>query len=155
MPGGKSGSPHSDLNPVYFADVEPIDGIVRLDDRLVASKSGEVRVATTPVIRKVRAISLLYYTANPEWAPGDGGETGLYERASDPVGRPAVAVPPRNNTLVAFECTPNSYHSFISNRSKERNSVTMWLHRSDEVSVARWGERTLERWPESPPPDGD
>ena len=65
---------------------------------------------------------------------------------------PAAAVPPVNNMLLAFECTPNSYHSFISNKVAERNSVIMWLHRSDEMAVNRWGENTLERWAESPPP---
>lgn len=148
----KSGSPHNDLNPVYFAVVDPVDGIVTMDVGRVNAKSGEVRVPGTGVTRKVRAISLIYYIANDVWHPGDGGETGLYEHSGLPAWQPTVAVPPRNNSLVAFECTPNSYHCFISNRVAERNSITMWFHRSDESAVAEWGEHTFERWPESPPP---
>ena len=105
-----------------------------------------------PVIRHVRAVSILYYTANPPWHRGDGGQTGLYERRSDRTDQPTATVAPVNNTLLAFECTPNSSHSFISNRVSERNSVTMWLYRSDRAAVTRWGEGTLERWQESPPP---
>jgi hypothetical protein len=154
-PGGESGRPHNDLNPVYFADSEPRDGMVVLRGDLVDLKSGQALQEGTRVIRTIRAVSILYYTANPPWSRGDGGETGLYERRSDRVNRPAVAVAPANNTLLAFECTPNSFHSFISNRVTERNSITMWLHQSDKVAVRRWGEQALERWKESPPPPGD
>jgi hypothetical protein len=149
--GGKSGRPHNDLNPVYFADAEPRDGMVMLRPDLVDLKSGQVLQEAPTVIRTVRAVSILYYTANPPWHPGDGGETGLYQRRSDPTDDPAIAVPPVNNSLVAFACTPSSYHSFISNRVSKRNSITMWLHQSDEAAVGRWGEDTLERWAESPP----
>jgi hypothetical protein len=68
--GGKSGTPHNDLNPVYFADSEPRDGIVATRDELVDLKSGRVHKAGTPVVRHVRAVSIIYYTANPEWHPG-------------------------------------------------------------------------------------
>ncbi len=153
--GGADGSPHSDLAPVYFAEVEPRDGIIGLRHDLVNHKSGEVLEPSTAVRRTVRAVSILYYTANPPWRRGDGGETGLYRRRSDPVRQPAVAVPPLNNSLVAFECTPNSFHSFISNRVSERNSITMWLHRDDEIVVSRWGEKAMDRWRESPPPPDD
>jgi hypothetical protein len=148
--GGESGRPHNDLNPVYFADAEPRDGMVILRGNLVDLKTGEVRSPGTQVLRTVRAISILYYTANPPWHPGDGGETGLYGRRTVRVHQPTVAVPPVNNSMVAFECTPNSFHSFISNRNSERNSVTMWLHRSDTEAMTRWGEEALERWRESP-----
>ncbi len=150
--GGESGRPHNDLNPVYFAEVEPRDGTVMMRNDLVDLKSGQPSKEGISVTRQVRAVSILYYTANPEWHEGDGGETGLFERPSDPPDRPAWAIPPVNNSLLAFECTPNSFHSFVSNRVSERNSVTMWLHRSDADAVARWGELTLERWHESPPP---
>ncbi|HXN60447.1 MAG TPA: 2OG-Fe(II) oxygenase family protein [Acidimicrobiales bacterium] len=150
--GGENGRPHNDLNPVYFADVDPRDGMVSLRGDLVDLKSGRRLQENMPVIRHVRAVSILYYTANPPWHRGDGGQTGLYERRSDRTDQPAATVAPVNNTLLAFECTPNSFHSFISNRVSERNSVTMWLYRSDRAAVTRWGEGTLERWQESPPP---
>ena len=152
---GPDGRPHSDLAPVYFADCVPTDGVMIQRADLVNSKSGEPRCEGTPIIRTVRAVSILYYSANPAWHPGDGGETGLYERRSDSPKQPECSVAPLNNTLVAFECTPNSFHCFRSNRVSERNSITMWLHQSDRAAVERWGEQALERWPESPPPPGD
>ncbi len=153
-PGGPHGRPHCDLNPVYFADVEPIDDVVQLRGDLVEVKSSNrVNGYDGPILSKVRAIALLYYTANPPWSRGDGGQTGLYLRRSDPSEAPAIAVPPRNNSMVAFECTPHSYHSFMANRL-ERNSITMWLHRTYDETVDRWTEPAIERWPESPPPRG-
>jgi hypothetical protein len=89
--GGESGRPHNDLNPVYFADAEPRDGMVILRGNLVDLKTGEVRSPGTQVLRTVRAISILYYTANPPWHPGDGGETGLYGRRTVRVHQPTVA----------------------------------------------------------------
>jgi hypothetical protein len=153
--GGESGQPHCDLNPVYFAEATPRDGMVTLRGDLVDQKSGEILNEAPTVRRTVRAVSILYYTANPPWNIGDGGGTGLYYRRSDSVTQPVITVPPINNSMVAFECTPSSFHSFISNRASERNSITMWLHRSDTAAVERWDEHTLERWPESPPPPDD
>jgi hypothetical protein len=152
---GADGRPHTDLTPVYFADVEPTGGVVQPRSDLVNFKSGRALVDGVRVIRTVRAVSILYYTANPPWRPGDGGETGLYRRRSDPVDRPAASFPPINNSMLAFECTPNSFHSFMSNRVSERNSITMWLHHSDTEAVDRWGERAMDRWRESPPPPED
>jgi Rps23 Pro-64 3,4-dihydroxylase Tpa1-like proline 4-hydroxylase len=98
-------------------------------------------------VRTVRAVAILYYTANEPWTPGDGGETGLYRRRTDPPDRPAARVAPHNNSMVAFECTPNSFHSFVTNRAKPRRSVTMWLHRRDTDVVDRWGEESIVAWP--------
>jgi len=152
--GGESGRPHNDLNPVYFAEAEPRDGMVLLDGDQVDLKTGATRDEGVAVRRTTRAVSILYYAANPPWHPGDGGETGLYERRTDPVARPAVRVPPINNSLVAFACTPNSFHSFISNRVSPRTSITMWLHAADRDPMARWGEPSLELWRESPRIEG-
>ena len=86
--GGENGRPHNDLNPVYFADVDPRDGMVSLRGDLVDLKSGRRLQENMPVIRHVRAVSILYYTANPPWHRGDGGQTGLYERRSNLTDRP-------------------------------------------------------------------
>jgi hypothetical protein len=55
-------------------------------------------------------------------------------------------VPPINNSMLLFECTPYSYHSFISNRRSVRNCLVMWLHRPKEEVTARWGETVIEKW---------
>jgi Rps23 Pro-64 3,4-dihydroxylase Tpa1-like proline 4-hydroxylase len=89
---------------------------------------------------------MLFYLGNPPWKPGDGGETGLYASGTDPVHAPAVAVPPRNNSLLAFACTPFSYHSFLSNRRTVRRTVSVVLHQRRADVVARWGAGAIIPW---------
>ena len=48
----------------------------------------------------------LYYLANPRWEPGDGGSTGLFTSADDSIEAPSAEMPPINNSLLLFECTP-------------------------------------------------
>ncbi len=145
--GSKSGFVHHDLNPVYFPVTGKDKGDVQVTNpKLVDYMSGEVHRSGVQARKVVRAISLLYYTANEPWHPGDGGETGLYRSSADPVEEAAVRVPPINNSLVMFECTPNSFHTFLSNTRTVRNSVIMWLHRDYEEAAGRWGEGTLGLW---------
>jgi hypothetical protein len=131
---------HNDHNPTWFPEDPPDPGSVSLArSDLVQYMTGELRDESITPHRSVRALALLYYTGNDAWRPGDGGETALYLRPSDAIERPAARVPPRNNSLVMFECTPNSFHTFLSNVRIERNCVIMWLHRAYEVAEHRWG----------------
>jgi len=145
-PGGASGWPHNDLNPSFFASPPPRPDEVRMEN------SGGVAVITgehqpgTEVREVVRAVSLLFYLGNPEWESGDGGETGLYADVASAGRGPTVGVPPINNSMVFFECTPRTWHTFISNRTKPRNSVVMWLHRPKDEAVRRWGDENIEYW---------
>lgn len=145
--GSASGSPHNDLNPGFFLeDHRNEEGIIISDPQFCNYRSGWTYSGTPPVER-MRAVALLFYLANNEhYGVGWGGETGFYRTGSDLVNRPVTAVPAINNSLVAFECTPFSYHSFISNTRDERNCVAMWLHRAKDDVVQRWGERTIVGW---------
>jgi hypothetical protein len=144
--GSADGTIHHDLNPVYFPETD--DGgpvhVVAPDE--VDYMSGEVRAPGVTAHRVVRAIALLYYVGNEEWRPGDGGATGLYGQSGTPPSRPDVAVHPVNNSLVMFECTPNSFHTFLTNTRTVRNSVIMWLHRDYDEAADRWGEQSLGLW---------
>lgn len=143
-PGSADGWPHNDLNPGWFGGAPAGAGEVRLNtDYRVSYYTGEGPDAT-PARETVRAVSLLFYLANPDWHPGDGGETALYARRSG--GAPAVLVPPVNNSLVAFECTPHSFHGFVGNRRTVRNSVVMWVHRPPADVQDRWGAESIVRW---------
>jgi 2OG-Fe(II) oxygenase superfamily len=135
-PRGRSGSIHNDFNPCWFPK----------------GRAGEINVASDVHNEKkgrehhvVRAVSLIYYLNN-DWSPGDGGETGFYSYHDVDVLQPDVAVPPRNNSLLAFECTPFSYHSFIANGDKPRDSFIMWLHREYNDAIKRYGEENLVAW---------
>lgn len=87
--------------------------------------------------RRARAVTLIYFLNNDAWSESGGGETALFYDRLDPV--PAVKVPPVNNSLLAFECSPISFHTFMSNRIRTRSSFIMWFHTDYEAASARWG----------------
>jgi LPS sulfotransferase NodH len=143
--GSASGSPHNDLNPGWFAERRRSDGIVVLDpadgcDYRFGSSNEEIRT-----VERIRAVAVIFYLANP---PGRyyGGETGLYRAASDPMNRPASAIGPRNNSLIAFECTPWSFHGFMTNPRAVRNCLVMWLHRDKNEVTERFGGSSIVYW---------
>ncbi len=83
----------------------------------------------------VRSIAMLYYFNNPDFILG--GETGLFKNYDDE--KPKFAVEPHNNRLLAFEVSPNSWHSFLSNKVI-RNSMVMWFHSPEAYMTNRYGE---------------
>ncbi len=143
--GSLDGSPHNDLNPGWFADRPRSDGILVHD----AADGCDYRFGTDKpdfsTVERVRAVAVIFYLANPVRGAA-GGETGLYRAASDAVHKPADIVPPVNNSLIAFECTPTSFHGFISNRMVVRNCLVMWLHREKKEAIRRWGESSIVYW---------
>jgi 2-oxoglutarate-Fe(II)-dependent oxygenase superfamily protein len=144
-PGSASGRPHNDLNPGWFVNSSRPDGVNIADPSRCSYEYGKTANGAQPR-DTVRGVAIMFYINNRPWSPGDGGETGLYNSATDSVDRPVVAVPPINNSMLCFECTPYSYHSFIHNRQYPRNSLTMWLHRAKSEAVSRWGEEAIVYW---------
>jgi hypothetical protein len=141
--GGRAGCVHNDFNPVYF----PADqaGQIRLPEPAsCAYNDGSGPPGAR--IEVVRAVAMLYFLANAGWNPGDGGETGLYDRPDAAPSRPVVRIAPRDNTLLAFECTPSSWHAFMPNPGAERNCIILWTHRTLDDAVARWSAKDLVRW---------
>jgi len=147
QPGNPNGWIHNDLNPGWFVDNTNTDKINVYDSLVWDYKSGSAYGALLPVRETIRAATMIFYLNNPPWKPGYGGETGLYLSPRQPVEQPTVAVPPVNNSIVLFECTPHSYHSFIANRYQERNSVILWLHRPKAEVISRWGADKIVYWP--------
>jgi hypothetical protein len=144
LPGSADGGVHNDFNPGYFEATAEPDEIVmpgsRFSYHFGVDKDGQ---KGPNVIATVRALAVLMYLHNPDWRLGDGGETALY---LDPGAAPAALAPPKDNSMLIFECTPVSYHRFCSNRRHPRNSVIMWLHRPWQDAVRRWGEEAIVRW---------
>jgi hypothetical protein len=144
--GSADGFPHNDLNPAWFLEPEPGDdtGIRLAEPMMCDYLTGRVLAPTDRAPRPmVRAAAAIFYLDNPPWAPGDGGGTGVYRNASDPPRQPVAVVPPVSNSMLVFECTPFSFHGFISNRRHPRNSIVMWLHRPRSDVVRRWGEEAI------------
>jgi hypothetical protein len=147
-PGSANGFPHNDLNPGWFPRDEDANGngirLARPD--LVEYTTGDVRRPGIVARETVRAVACLIYLNNPPWSRGDGGSTGLYRAPSDPPNSPVAAVAPVNNSLLAFECTPHSYHGFLTNRVHPRDTIVMWLHRERQDAVQRWGQDAIVRY---------
>lgn len=147
-PASPRGWPHSDLAPAWFPGAEPpAADETRLPDNSVDIQHGE-REPGTPARELVRGVAVMFYLANdPSWTAGDGGETALFAHVHgrhDPT--PDLLVPPLNNSMVIFECTPRSWHTFAGNNVHDRNCVVMWLHRPKAEAVRRWGEGHIVEW---------
>lgn len=139
--GSESGFIHNDLNPAYF-DADPQPEQVVLPMQAGASYMyGSGGRPGVRVRRVVRCTAMIYYAANPSWHLGDGGETGLYSGPESYF--PAARIPPVNNSMLIFNCSPSSYHAFLTNRREARNSIVLWLHASVEHMAARHSEQAF------------
>lgn len=145
--GNRSGWIHNDLNPGWFLDRPRPDGmnfgVPAACDYQTGALSGGVQETPRPT---VRTLAMLFYLNNEPWEPGDGGETGLFQYESDPSAPPVAAVPPINNTLLLFRCTPHSFHAFQHNRRKVRNSMVLWFHTPRQRIVEQYGEGAIRLW---------
>lgn len=137
QPGSKNGTPHNDYNLCCFTDERLPNGI---NPWYYHCNYNPERndMTTGKVFARMRSVAIILYLNNEEWRNEDGGETALYY--TDLNLDRAVLVPPINNTLLAFEVTPHSYHAFRQNVRSDRNSIIMWLHSSVEEKLARHGQ---------------
>ncbi len=92
---------------------------------------------TRPEIMKCfRSLAILYYFGNKEWKSGEGGETAFFKSVNpDSV---FLKSPPINNNLVAFECSPASWHAYSTNLVSERNAAVFWFHSEPYVALQRF-----------------
>jgi 2OG-Fe(II) oxygenase superfamily len=145
-PGSGDGFIHNDLNPVYFDRDPRSDEVVLPNHSRVSYTVGSVTSAGIRSREVVRCTALIYYTANPDWHIGDGGETALYGSIKQDARYPDSRVPPINNSMVLFNCTPTSFHAFTRNWRSERNSIVMWLHAPPAEMTRRFGGKSLVRF---------
>ncbi len=145
-PGSTSGFIHNDFNSVWFP--RALDDTIQIPHQELCSfKTGEGPLEPDEKIEVVRGAVVIYFLANqPHWLPGDGGETGLYHSPDQLIGAVDASWPPENNSLISFECTPHSFHGFLSNRRLPRTSIIMWVHRTRDEAAERFGIEQLERW---------
>jgi 2OG-Fe(II) oxygenase superfamily len=143
-PRSKHGVVHNDLNPGWFVDRPRADGINSASSTWCDYHHGEPHEpGATPVCR-VRAIAMLYFLNNGPWKAGQGGECALYADRDAP--EPGVKIAPIDNSILVFECTPWSFHRFLSNGASTRDSIILWLHRDRRHALDRWGERAIVKW---------
>jgi len=144
-PGGsRAGWSHNDFNPGRF----PREAV---QDRIFSNASNvEYRVrAGEPQsgngLIYMRKIAAIFYVANPDWSPDHGGETGLYWNGGAGA-RLVKRIPPVNNSLLLFECSPHSFHGFLGT-SRPRGSIVFWLHVPLEDAMSRWPGAQPVCWP--------
>ncbi len=142
--GSKSGFIHTDFGAAWYAHGS--NGSIQLPNHQLCNyQTGKGDLSDAQKVQVVRGVVLLFYLLNDGWEPGDGGETGLYAREDLPVSEPSAFVPPVNNSLVAFECSPASFHTFISNRKRPRTSITVTVHRTLEDAERRFGREHVKK----------
>ncbi len=143
-PGSQNGFIHNDFNPTWFVRAE--EDTIQTPHPDCSYRTGVGRFDAASKIEVVRGAAMIFFVLNDGWQPGDGGETALYSSPTSPIAEPAIRCPPENNSLIAFECTPYSFHTFLQNRRLPRTSIIMWVHRSLEEATDKFGHERLERW---------
>lgn len=86
------------------------------------------------IMKTMRSIVFLYYLNNPEDIENyTGGGTGIYTGFKN---NPIKEVRPKNNSLFAFEITPESYHAYIG-ANFNRSAIVQWYHSSPAYMLHR------------------
>jgi hypothetical protein len=143
--GSAEGFIHNDFNPVWFPRAS--GQCVQIPNQeICAYKTGAGTLPESDKIQVVRGAVVIFFLLNDGWRTGDGGETGLYSSGLGRVSDPAIKCPPENNSLIAFECTPRSFHAYRTNTRLARTSIIMWVHRTTEEAADKYGEERFERW---------
>lgn len=132
---------HTDCCSAWFDECDIIEDKLMFPPRKRCSYFTGKRMSPNAEPKEyIRAATMIFYLCNEGWQQGDGGETALYSTSEELEHTTVKRVPPLNNSLFLFECSPHSYHRFISNPGRVRNSIILWLHSSVEDAEARWGD---------------
>jgi hypothetical protein len=116
----------SSLSPITFPDSSTCDYF-----------TGRAKSPSARPVPYVRAAAMIYYLCNDGWSQPDGGQTALYSTIRGDGSSELIS--PLNNSILFFECCPHSYHRFIANPGRERNSLILWLHLPVSEAESRWG----------------
>jgi hypothetical protein len=147
MSPSKSGFVHRDFAVCSFQKSNSIMLSDKYDYTDDSDTGGEV------VEKTMRSIVLLYYLNNPiDIENYTGGGTGVYSSFK---GGLIKEVRPKNNSLFAFEITPESYHAYVG-ANFNRSAIVQWYHSSPAYMLHRhWGKvkefhqahkRILDTW---------
>jgi hypothetical protein len=144
--GSRTGWVHNDLCSGWFDEQRLSASSIVFPDRSRCDYfTGRRKVESAAPREYVRAATMIYYLCNDGWKSGDGGETAFYSAARKYEQTRLKIVPPINNTLLLFECSPHSYHRFLGNPGLTRNSIIFWLHMDATHAVERWGDLVNRR----------
>lgn len=105
------------------------------------------------IVKTMRSLVFLYYLNNPSNLDDYiGGGTGIYTNFNSTL---IKEVRPRNNSLLAFEITPKSYHAYVG-ANFNRSAIVQWYHSSpayllnrhwhDVIEFYKKNNRILDTW---------
>lgn len=139
--GSRTGWIHTDCCSAWFDESGSTPGALMLPPRRRCHYFTGQRIAPDArPVEYIRAATLIFYLCNDGWTPGDGGETAIYSAAQEDAGTLVRHIAPVNNSLFLFECSPHSYHRFVTNPGRARNSIILWLHATVADAEQRWGD---------------
>jgi 2OG-Fe(II) oxygenase superfamily len=144
--GSRDGFIHNDFNPVWFPRANGSRALQSPDQAVCAYKTGAGSLDEAQKAEVVRGAVMIFFLLNDGWQPGHGGETGLFDTRDADVSNAVTRCAPENNSLIMFECTPRSFHTYLGRNRNPRTSVIMWVHRTLEEAISKYGEARLERW---------
>lgn len=162
-PPSRDGWIHTDCAIVSFPPDGPrVNGFNVFQPNTGCNYSDDSRDRQPTSLKLARSVACLYYFGNRDWQQGDGGETALFaiDRMS-----PVKKVAPIHNTLLAFEISPVSFHSYQACPNHTRDSFIWWYHsnvswmeehHSDKFTHRRLlGEDPWDRWTDAATPKFD
>lgn len=142
-PGSPSGWLHTDFNAGWFASRSGKGP--HFSERDVCDyRTGRRAAMPGEVIELTRSIAMILYFSD-EWHHRQGGETVICRSAVDALDAAQTRVAPLANRLLAFECSPVSFHSFAATQ-RERTTVIFWTHAEDTQLADRWPLSLRSGW---------
>lgn len=136
--GSKGDCWHDDYNVAYFSPKESATAEMNPWYFQTNYMGGESNYKGQ-VLRQSRALTLIYYFGDFNWQEEDGGETDIGKMVEGELCS-HTKVAPHANRLLAFPCSPLSYHRFLKNHRSIRNSIILWYHSDVESSTRRYGQ---------------
>lgn len=126
QPPSNDGWVHTDCTVVSFPSQGPRFGAFDIfQPNSGCNYADDSRDRQPKSVKMARAVACIYYLGNSTWRDGDGGETGIFD-----VDRTSVVkrIAPRHNSLLAFDISPISYHSYLAANNFARDTYIWWYH---------------------------
>lgn len=92
------------------------------------------------VNKRMRSVVAFIYLNNEPWKEENGGSTALYRSTN--LDKEIKRIPPISNSMLAFEITPCSYHSYVNNNTVNRNTIMLWFHSTIPSKTAKFPGQT-------------
>ncbi|MEJ2045920.1 MAG: 2OG-Fe(II) oxygenase [Reinekea sp.] len=138
--GSRTGWIHTDCCSAWFDESQGTEKLMLPPRGRCSYFTGLKKNRDAKPIEYVRAATMIFYLCNDGWQHGDGGETAIYSENEERDSTERKFIPPINNSAFLFECSPYSFHRFITNPGRPRNSIILWLHSTVTDAQDRWGE---------------